>query len=161
MASAYKLYRVEYKLALQDPEFKETRYHNVIFVETGSDGSGYKHHVNGDVVSETGMTYLREMESKPDLLETFHAVHYLGWVTSSSYPEAFDALLRSLPTPPRQRRFNIQTMKYERCGSDGAFYGPDEIAPPLVKCTEWTHQTAIPALLQKGLIQTSEFSQST
>lgn len=160
-AQAYTVWRVQYKLGLQDPEFTETRYHNVIFVVTNQDGSGYIHHVTGDIVNENGMDYQRKDGKKPEQSDTFYAQQYLGWVSASSYPGAFDLLLQSLPTPPRQRRFSTSTMKYERCHPDGNWYGPSEQPPPLIKCTEWTEQTAIPALLQHSLIQTTGFPKPT
>lgn len=160
-AQAYTVWRVQYKLGLQDPAFTETRYHNVIFVATGQDGSGQIHHVTGDIASEGGMHYQRKAGRVPEESESFHARQYLGWVPVSCYPETFDAVLQSLPTPPRQRRFNPTTMKYERCRSDGTFYGPNENPPSLIKCTEWTEQSAIPALRQHGLIQTGEFPEPT
>jgi hypothetical protein len=152
------VWRVQYKLGLQDSEFTETRYHNVIFVETNPDGSGYIHHVTGDVVNENGMSYQRKEGKRPDQSDSYYAQQYLGWVCASTYP---DSCLQSLSTPPRQRRFSTNTMRYERCRPDGSWYDINEEPPPLSKCTEWTENIAIPALLQQGLIQKTEFPEPT
>ena len=52
---SFKVFKVKDKLAMQDPEETETRYHTVIFVQTSSDGSGWIHHVAGDIT--IGMKY--------------------------------------------------------------------------------------------------------
>lgn len=52
---SYKMYEIGYTIAIPDPDMPSPRYHNVIFVETGPDGSGIIHHVTGDITS--GMYY--------------------------------------------------------------------------------------------------------
>jgi hypothetical protein len=53
MSQEFEVYKVQYKLGIQDPDFNYTRYHTVIFVKPDADGGGYIHHVTGDLV--TGM----------------------------------------------------------------------------------------------------------
>lgn len=150
---SYPVYRVQYNLAMQDPFMLGKRYHNVIFVATNADGSGWVHHVTGDIVQSQGMTYERKPGREPDLSATFHSKTLIGYVREEGYPVNMDRILQSVPTPPRQRNFNPHTMRYEPCKPDGTFYAPNESHPPYWKCTEWTQDKAIPALRQYLLIQ--------
>ncbi|KZF19550.1 hypothetical protein L228DRAFT_241763 [Xylona heveae TC161] len=151
---SYKVYKVQYRLGFQDPAFVETRYHTVVFVETDADGGGWTHEVTGDIVSTSGMVYQSNHGSAPDKSETYHQKLFLGWIAATEHLTALDNLLRSLPPPPRQRWFNPKTMIYEQCRPDGTLYGPNETRPPYRKCTEWTEQQAIPAMLECGLLRT-------
>lgn len=147
---------MQYKLGLQDPAFSETRYHTVIFIETESDGGGYTHEVTGDIASSNGMTYQTKKEQgPPEQSETFHQKYFLGWVHKYDYPSAVDQLLRSLPSPPRQRRFDPERMMWVQCKPDDTPYGPKETPPPYEKCTEWTEKKAIPCLQQRGVLHAS------
>jgi hypothetical protein len=152
MSQEFEVYKVQYKLGMQDPDFNYTRYHTVIFVKTDVDGGGHIHHVTGDLV--IGMQYQKKAGRRPEQSLTFHAKEYLGKVRAADYPDEVDRLLRSLPPPPRQKRFNPQTMAYERCKPDGSSYDTGQSLPPLMKCTEWTENNAIPKLIEQGLLQT-------
>lgn len=57
MAQQYRVYTVRFSLSMPDPDMPTPRYHTAIFVETGEDGSGYLHHVTGDITSMGGMRY--------------------------------------------------------------------------------------------------------
>ena len=149
----YRIYKVQYKLGLQDPAFTETRYHTVLFVETDADGGGRIHHVTGDIASSSGLMYQSKSGRPPEQSDTFHQKFYLGLVRAADYPDVVEQLLQSLTPPPRQRRFNPSTMAWEQCKPDGTPYGPHETRPPYRKCTEWTEQQAIPTLQQHGLIR--------
>ncbi|KAK6351930.1 hypothetical protein TWF718_005075 [Orbilia javanica] len=144
-------------MVMQDPEMPSPRYHNTIFIETWEDGykSGRTCHVIGDLV--TGMTYNTRIDQDPELDAIFFAKHFLGILKTSDYPDRLNEVLEKLPAPPKQKSFNPRTMRTEQHKSPGVFYEPGEERPPMVKCTEWTMNQAIPALLEAGiLIQTSE-----
>ncbi|EWC43738.1 hypothetical protein DRE_07356 [Drechslerella stenobrocha 248] len=149
---SYRVYRVEYQVAVPDPDMPSPRYHNVIFVETGADGSGISHQVVGDLV--TGMSYQSERDEAPQTSGTFHARHYLGTINESDYPARMDEVLEELPPPGKQKSFNTQTMRTEQHKMPGVFYAPGEPRPPMIKCTEWTINQAIPALIESGVLRT-------
>lgn len=139
---------------MSDPDVPGTRYHTVIFVETASDGSGYIHHVTGDLVA--GMRYERKLSRRPEESQTFFNKEALGMVSSTTYPQCVDDICRVLRAPPPQKAFNRATMRTEPCKPDGSFYRADESPPRLVKCTEWTENQAIPALRQALVIENGE-----
>jgi hypothetical protein len=145
-----KIYSVKYTLGLADPEMPQPRYHTVIFAETFPDGSGHIHHVTGDLVD--GMSYQRKLGKNPQESQTFHQRIFLGTVPASSYPAQFDQICQSQPPPPKQKSFNIKTMRTEQVKPDGTFYAPGEPRPAMIKCTEWTEQQAIPALYASGIL---------
>lgn len=149
----FNVYKVRYRLAIQDPDGPGLRYHTVIFVESEADQTGWSHDVNGDLVSHSGMTYQRTRGDRPETSETFFNKELLGTVSEFHYPAAFDAVCTAQPAPPRQKAFNMATMKTEPCKPDGTFYQPGEPRRPLIKCTEWTERQAIPALRQSGLLR--------
>ncbi|KAK6540161.1 hypothetical protein TWF694_008982 [Orbilia ellipsospora] len=147
---SYNVYRVEFTISLLDPEVPPPRYHNVIFVETGTDGSGVIHNVAGDMVA--GMKYETENSPKPEDSITYHAKYFLGTVSTSGYPANIDGVLEGVPAPTPQKSFNLATMATEQHKSPGVFYAPGEPRPPLYKCTEWTINHAIPALIEAGVL---------
>lgn len=138
-------------MAMPDPDMPSPRYHNVIFVEAEHDGSGFVHHVTGDIT--TGMVYATRREARPEDSEIFVRKDFIGTVESATYPEQMHAVLEALPPPPRQKKFNIKTMRTEQMKADGSFYKPGEARPPMVKCTEWTVEQAIPALYASGVVR--------
>ena len=134
-----------------DPDVPGVRYHHVIFVETAADGTGVVHNVTGDLV--VGMHYERRPSPRPEASESFYSKEFLGTVLASSYPSAIDRVCEALPPPPPQKKFNVTTMTTEPFKPDGTFYKPGEPRRPLIKCTEWTEQQAIPALLLSGAVE--------
>ncbi|KFY42649.1 hypothetical protein V494_02309 [Pseudogymnoascus sp. VKM F-4513 (FW-928)] len=138
-------------MIMQDPDMPSPRYHNVIFVETEADGSGAVHHVTGDITS--GMVYATRKEGRPEDSEIFVQKHFIGTVESAIYPEKIHAVLERLPPPPKQKKFNIKTLRTEQMKPDGSFYDPGEAKPRMIKCTEWTIEQAIPALYASGVLQ--------
>jgi hypothetical protein len=148
---SYNVYKIRYTIAIPDPDMPSPRYHNVIFVETEPNGSGIIHHVTGDITS--GMAYDTKKGKRPEESETFYAKEILGTINVSDYPHEMDKVLKAQPPPPKQKSFNIKTMKTEQIKPDGTFYEPDEPRPPMVKCTEWTVNQAIPALYTSGVLQ--------
>jgi hypothetical protein len=150
----YNVYKVQYRLGVQDPLMGgEIRYHNVLFVETDTDGGGKIFHVTGDLVS--GMRYESKDGKRPDRSETYHAKIYLGRIRIEDYPDRLEQVLRAVPAPHQQRAFNPRTMQTEQIKQDGTFYAPNEQRPPYIKCTEWTEQRAIPALHQYQLLHSN------
>ncbi|KAE9961244.1 hypothetical protein BLS_002915 [Venturia inaequalis] len=152
-SEAYDVYRVEYKVALQDPLMGPgTRYHNGIFVHTEPDvetekGGGQLFSVKGAIGDSIGMEFEQKPARWPEESSTFRAKHYIGQIRKSDY-DTFRQLLASVPPPPRQRCFNTSTRGWEPCKPDGSFYAPYETPPPYMKCTEWVLLKAIPALQQ-------------
>ncbi|ESZ93707.1 hypothetical protein SBOR_5892 [Sclerotinia borealis F-4128] len=150
----HKIYKIQWHLAFQDPLMPQTtRYHTNIFIETQSDGSGTIHEVNGDIVSINGMTYFQIPSPPPQSLESFYRRSLLGEIDISDLEEVTE-VLKSTAAPPRQRWFSPRSMKMEACKVDGSPYGEGEKVPAYWKCTEWTNEKAIPALLAKRLIKT-------
>lgn len=148
---SFNVYRVQFAMAMTDPDMPSPRYHNVIFVETDADGSGTVHHVTGDITS--GMVYATRIEGRPEDSEIFVQKDFIGTVESATYPAKIHAVLEALPPPPKQKRFNIKTMRTEQMKPDGSFYEPGEERPRMVKCTEWTVEQAIPALYASGILR--------
>lgn len=154
--SHYPVFILKVRLAMQDPDMPSPRYHTSIFVETGAQGqgSGIKHHVTGDIVQ--GMVYeAQPCHDDPTASEDVHSKVLIGRVDASSYPEAVNALLHTLPPPPKQKAFNIKTMKTEpvKLWMPLTFYDSGEAHAPLKKCTEWVEQDAIPALLEHSILE--------
>ncbi|EHY60742.1 hypothetical protein ABEF92_006999 [Exophiala dermatitidis] len=150
MSEYFNVFKVRFGPALADPDVAGPRYHTVIFVETGLDGTGYIHQVIGDLV--TGMRYDKKPTDRPERSDTFFDKTLLGRVARSNYPAEVDRVCQAQPAPPRQKAFNRQTMKTEPIKSNGSFYGPGDSRPRLIKCTEWTENQAIPALRRNGLL---------
>lgn len=138
-------------MVMQDPDMPIPRYHNVIFVEIEADGSGVVHHVTGDITS--GMVYATRREGRPEESEIFVRKEFIGTVESTTYPKKINEVLEALPPPPKQKKFNIKTMRTEQMKADGSFYEPGESRPRMVKCTEWTVEQAIPALYASGVLR--------
>jgi hypothetical protein len=148
---SYNVFKVKYTIAMPDPDMPSPRYHNVIFVESEPNGDGIIHHVTGDITS--GMTYATKNGKRPEQSQTFYGKEFLGTVNAQDYPHRVDQILRAQPPPPKQKHFNIKTMRTEQMKPDGTFYEPGEPRPPMVKCTEWTVNQAIPALYSSGVLR--------
>jgi len=148
---SYSVYKIRYTIAIPDPDMPSPRYHNVIFVESDPNGNGIIHHVTGDITS--GMYYDTKKAKRPEESESFYAKEFLGAIKASDYPHKMDQVLRAQPPPPKQKNFNIKTMKTEQMKPDGTFYELSEPRPPMIKCTEWTVNQAIPALYASGVLR--------
>lgn len=153
----YRVFKAKFKLAIQDPDMPGPRYHTIIFVETNGQGpgSGVKHHVTGDIVS--GMRYESTPIPDPKDDEVFYSKELIGYTSAANYPQVWDEFLETLPAPPRQKAFNLNTMRTEpvKTWEPLTFYEPNEPRRPLVKCTEWIEQQAIPVLISEGLLQST------
>lgn len=157
-----RVFKVKFKLAISDPDMPSPRYHTIVFVETNhlGPGSGIKHHVTGDIV--TGMRYESTPIQDPEQDDNLHSKELIGDASMVNYPHNWNNLLGMLPAPPKQKAFNIATMKTEpvKYWVPLTFYEPGEPRRPLMKCTEWIEMQAIPALIEKGfLVPTQDFRQ--
>lgn len=154
-SKSYRVFKLKCILEMQDPDMPAPRFHTVIFVETNGQGpgSGVKHHVTGDLVQ--GMQYEAQPYGNPESFENFASMELIGYTKVASYAENWDNHLKAIPPPPKQKAFNIKTMKTEPVKSWDplAFYKPGETRAPLIKCTEWAEEQAIPSLISRGLIQ--------
>ncbi|KAL9476111.1 hypothetical protein ACSS6W_005952 [Trichoderma asperelloides] len=153
----FPVYKLKFTLAIQDPDMPSPRYHTVIFVQTNADGKGggVKFHVTGDIVA--GMYYESKPYHNPDTSRTLFSKELIGYTKAANFLQQWDAVLGTLQAPPKQKAFNVKTMKTEpvKSWSPLTFYQPGEKRKPLVKCTEWTEGQAIPTLIQRGLINTT------
>ncbi|PVH90570.1 hypothetical protein DM02DRAFT_475401, partial [Periconia macrospinosa] len=148
----YNVYRVEYKLGLQDPLMGPgPRAHNAIFVETDQDGGGQILQVTGAITEPNGMYFQEKKGKRPEESETYLRKHYLGQIQAAKYPNVIQ-LMQSVPAPPLQRDFDSKTLSWVPCKPDRSRYKPGETIPPYMKCTEWTLQRAIPALEHSRLL---------
>lgn len=153
MSKYYEVYLARYTLAMQDPDVPGARFHTTLFVRTGA-ADGTLHHVTGDITSARGMTYTPQTGRVPEHSRTFHSLTKLGVTPASKHSADWKRVLRSVPPPPQQKAFNTQTMKTEpfKTRNPLTFYEPGEPRRPLVKCTEWVVERALPALRANGLI---------
>ncbi|KAJ5774755.1 hypothetical protein N7457_009651 [Penicillium paradoxum] len=151
----YPVYKVKLKLAIQDPDMPSPRYHTILFVQTNEPDprSGIKHHVTGDIVA--GMHYEAAAYNDPEADENFVSKELIGHTRALNYPKNWNDILKSIPAPPKQKAFNKVTMRTEPIKSWDplVFYEPGEPRQPLIKCTEWIEDQAIPILINAGLIQ--------
>lgn len=153
----YRVYKTKDSTALPDPDMPQPRYHTYIFVETETSGSGYVHQVTGDLVA--GMRYEAKFAERPEDSEAFHSKDFLGAVSSLAYPSSIDKICRAQPPPGRRKAVNIRSGRTEPVKIDGTFYAPGETRPQLFKCTEWTEQLAIPALIEANVLDINEDAQ--
>ncbi|PYH30546.1 uncharacterized protein BO87DRAFT_379665 [Aspergillus neoniger CBS 115656] len=156
--SHYPVYIIRTHLAMPDPDLPSPRYHTAIFVETDPvTGSGTIHEVTGDITSPEGMHYETKLGARPESDENFFSRMLLRMTNAANYPDSWDKVRRELPAPPQQKAFNIKRMKTEPFKRllPLEFYEDGEERRPLVKCTEWVADKAIPALRKAGLLQSS------
>ncbi|KAJ5766782.1 uncharacterized protein N7511_004398 [Penicillium nucicola] len=155
ISQIYPVYKVKFKLSIQDPDMPPLRYHTILFVQDNEQGprSGIKHHVTGDLV--TGMHYEPAISDDPESDENFFSKELIGHTRARNYPKSWDDILQSIPAPPKQKAFNTATMKTEpvKRWRPLMFYAPGEARRPLIKCTEWIEDQAVPLLINAGLIQ--------
>jgi hypothetical protein len=150
----YPVYKLKTQVDFPDPDIAGTRYHHILFVRTNPDGSGMRFHVTGDITS--GMRYESQEYGNPQNSDTPpDSMELLGYTPAEAVMEKWDAVLSQQPPPPKQKAFNVKTMKTEPVKSwePLVFYQPGEPRRPLWKCTEWTEYQALPALHKANLIQ--------
>ncbi|CAG8221639.1 unnamed protein product [Penicillium salamii] len=154
-STIYPVYKVKFKLSIQDPDMVSHRYHTILFVQSNEQGprSGIKHHVTGDIV--TGMHYEPAKIQDPETDENFFSKEFIGNTRALNFPKNWNDILKSLPAPPKQKAFNRDTMRTEpvKTWEPLTFYEADELRRPLIKCTEWIENQAVPVLINAGLIQ--------
>jgi hypothetical protein len=154
----YPVWKVRFNIneAMRDPDVPDTRYHTALFVEVEPGGTGILYHVTGDIIG--GMRFRKDEFQWPEKSQKCNSMELMGCTPKTGHRSAWEALLRTLPPPHKQKAFNPQTGKAEQVKSwvPLTFYSPGEYRPPLVRCTEWTEQQAIPSLQSAGLlVQTS------
>ncbi|KAF3490593.1 uncharacterized protein GIQ15_00110 [Arthroderma uncinatum] len=160
----YRVYKPELDTAAFDPLDPVKRYHEGIFVELNAvTGSGTLFHVTGDVIGANGMRY----EERENVIEKdsihLHAFPQVGWVLKADFESGrISTILQALPRPTKQQGINFWevdpiTGRHEIIWTrqDGERYGPGEQQRPIFKCNEWTHQYAIPALRDAGILHDS------
>jgi hypothetical protein len=151
----FPVYIARFTVGLKDPDIPGPRFHHTIWVETDpKDKNGVKFHVIGDITSKGGMTYKSEECHDPMAESECHSKEFLGYTAAKDFRESWDRLLRGLPTPPKQKEFNVKTLKTELVKSwePLTFYTPGEERHVPWKCTEWTNNYALPALHEARLI---------
>lgn len=122
----YHIYRVESCLGLQDALMgPDTRYHNILFIETQADGSGCAIQVIGTIADTTVMLFYENSCLAPEALEAFHQKHYFGQIWAEDY-EVMMKLLEGLEKLPSQRVFDTMKLVYVKCKSDGSRYEKGE-----------------------------------
>ncbi|KAI1383593.1 uncharacterized protein F4822DRAFT_82222 [Hypoxylon trugodes] len=148
----YRVYKLKSKVSVPDPDIVGERFHHSIFVESNADGSGMKFHVTGDITA--GMKYEIQERFNPDGADMEHTKEPLGFTDRGTFPKQWDEILSQQAPPPKQKAFNIKTLKTEpvKTWEPLTFYAPGEQREPLWKCTEWTEYQALPALYDAGLI---------
>ncbi|KAL6836597.1 hypothetical protein J3E69DRAFT_352760 [Trichoderma sp. SZMC 28015] len=107
----YSVYKLKFTLAVQDPDMPQPRYHTVVFVETDVDGGGTKFHVIGDITS--GMSYESTTFHIEENSQPLHSKELLGYTNVINFQQEWDSILKNIPPPPKQKAFNIETMKTE------------------------------------------------
>ncbi|KAI0484871.1 hypothetical protein GGR56DRAFT_615927 [Xylariaceae sp. FL0804] len=156
----YAVYLAKFNLAMSDPDIPGPRHHHIIFVETDlRERSGIKFHVVGDITRNAGMTYESRAYHDPVQSASFHSKELLGFTAADiGFQSQWDALLGGLPTPPKQKAYNMATNRTElvKLWEPLTFYAPGEYRRPPWKCTEWTNDYAIPALREAGLLVEDE-----
>ncbi|KLU91206.1 hypothetical protein MAPG_09728 [Magnaporthiopsis poae ATCC 64411] len=158
----YPEYLAKSKVCLKGPGTPGPRYHHVLFVETNKqDRSPTKFHVVADTTSISGITYESRPSPGPEAEygDSFHSKDLLGYTppTDDKYFEQgrWDALLGSLPTPPRQKAFNAATCRTELVKAwepQVQFYAPGKTRHVPWKRTKWTNNYAVPALREAGFV---------
>lgn len=150
----HKVFRVQYTLALRDPDVPYTEYHTVLFVESSpKTGDGTIYHVSGDITSRSGMHYQSKPGKRPEDSETYYGKRLLGMTNAA--PERWHEILRDVKRPPQQKEYNVKRKRTEpfKTLHPLTFYDEGEPRLSLSKCTEWVDLEAIPTLLRAGLIQ--------
>ncbi|RDW90430.1 uncharacterized protein DSM5745_02205 [Aspergillus mulundensis] len=146
-----------------DPLDPPKRYHEGIFVTTNDrERTGTLFHVTGDVIAAGGMRYEAKDGYDPLSSRHFHAMPFVGWVRKDDYHSGrIDSVLRALPRPTKQQGLNFWQKKEDPTEEtemiwtkqNGDPYKPGEPRRPIFKCNEWTHQYAVPALRNAGILR--------
>jgi hypothetical protein len=122
---AYHVYQAIYKAPPID--------HHAIFIETDTDGSGFRFQVDGSIYR--GMDYNHESSQPMSESEDFSHCFYLGTIAEGNY-ELVQATVETIPPPHKQM-------------SQG---GLIDRSLPAVRSKEWT-EAAIAALKEAGILK--------
>ncbi|EPS33418.1 hypothetical protein PDE_08380 [Penicillium oxalicum 114-2] len=146
-----------------DPLGPQKRYLKGIFVETDPQTQeGTMLHVTGDIITPSGMRFEVKEGYEAGSSIHLHSFPQIGWVPRADMQSRrIETVLRALPTPTKQ------VLKFWGKGPESGYhdyiwtkkngdpYGPGEQRRPIMKCNEWTHQLAIPTLINAGILQTT------
>ncbi|KAL2841158.1 hypothetical protein BJY01DRAFT_217892 [Aspergillus pseudoustus] len=158
------VYNPSYDIVAHDPLDPAKRYHEGIFVQLDPETrDGTMFHVTGDVIAPRGMKYEEDENYAGPHLNHLHQNPQIGWVRRADYDSGrFSSILSALPTPTKQQGLDfwgpsrlLGYTEYIWTKENGDPYGPGEQRRPVMKCNEWTHQLAIPALLDAGILHTT------
>lgn len=147
-----------------DPLDPQKRYHEGIFVEDDPrTQKGIMFHVTGDIIAASGMRFELKEGYSPLASAHLRSCPQIGWVRRADLDSGrIEAMLRALPTPTKQQGLNFWGKgpssgyhEYIWTKENGEPYGPTEPRRPIIKCNEWTHQLAIPTLVNAGVLRTT------
>ncbi|OAX84908.1 hypothetical protein ACJ72_00730 [Emergomyces africanus] len=155
------VFKPEYDTVAFDPLDPVKRYHEGLFVETdpvSQDGTLF--HVTGDIIAAGGMMYEERTDSIPGASKYLFRNPQIGRVLKTDFHSGrIITILRDLPTPSKQQGINCWEPNPNTGHHDitwtkqnGDFYKSGEEQRPIFKCNEWTHQLAIPALRNAGVL---------
>lgn len=147
-----------------DPLDLQKRYHEGIFVEDDpKTQQGIMFHVTGDIIAPSGMRFETKEGYAAQASAHLHSYAQIGWVRRTDFDSGrIKAMLRALPTPTKQQGLNFWGKgpssgyhEYIWTKTNGEPYGPGEQRRPIIKCNEWTHQLAIPTLMNADILRTT------
>jgi hypothetical protein len=160
----YAVFNPSFDTVAFDPLDPQKRYHEGIFVEDNPETQkGIMFHVTGDIIAASGMRFELKIGYAAWASVHLHSYPQIGWVRRADFESGrIEAMLRALPTPTRQQGLNFWGKgpssgyhEYIWTKENGEPYGPGEQRRPIIKCNEWTHQLAIPALINAGILRTT------
>lgn len=166
------VFNPSFDTAALDPLDPLKRYHEGIFVEDNpKTQKGIMFHVTGDIIAPSGMRFeVKEGYAAwasdhlhPRIGDHLHSYPQIGWVRRADFESGrIEDILRALPTPTKQQGLNFWGKgpssgfhEYIWTKENGNPYGPGEQRRPIMKCNEWTHELAIPALIKAGILHTT------
>ncbi|KAJ5229885.1 hypothetical protein N7489_010593 [Penicillium chrysogenum] len=158
------VFNPSFDTAAFDPLDPPKRYHEGIFVEDNPiSKDGIMFHVTGDIIAPSGMRFEMKEGYAAEVSAHLHSYPQIGWVRRADFKSGrIEAMLRALPTPSKQQGLNFWGKgpasgyhEYIWTKENGEPYGPGEQRRPIFKCNEWTHQLAIPALTNAGILRTT------
>ncbi|KAJ0422344.1 hypothetical protein BJY00DRAFT_73786 [Aspergillus carlsbadensis] len=157
----YRVFNPSFDVAAHDPLDPAKRYHEGVFVEVDLDTNrGTMFHVTGDVIAPSGMQYDEKTRYSALNSANLYKCPQIGWIRKADFDAGrVSAILSALPTPTKQQGLNFWGTghrtgytEYIWTKENGEPYKPGEERRPVIKCNEWTHQLAIPALTDAGIL---------
>ncbi|KAL3462787.1 hypothetical protein BJX64DRAFT_136657 [Aspergillus heterothallicus] len=158
------VYNPSFDTVAFDPLDPRKRYHEGVFVELDpKTRSGTLFHVTGDVIAPSGMRYEEKTDYAAQNSIHLYTCPQIGWARRADFDSGrISSVLSTLPTPTKQQGLNFWGTsrlegytEYIWTKENGDPYGPGEERRPIMKCNEWTHQLAIPALINAGILRST------